>query len=428
MKRNMIKIAPKWSLVYSILSILFLLPLQGQTEKLSKRYQQEIAVSEFSQIISQGYWNLKLESHGRMRSSREGKDYILVPGGNDDVPALRLKEYRINTWDKNIVRLEVEIVLVPDDDKPEDAQELLDQLKIEVKRNEKNEILIDENLNIAKFGFENGFFSGNENVYTLENGKEFRVKGLSLQAALFIPKKSNLYLRSELGDISMGDLEGRLEADLLSCRLKGSGLGELVGRFQFYAKIEFDKINKASIQSHNSSFTAKEIGSLNLGQPSTLQARIPILEEQRQHRSSQSKYQFDKVGSIEIYESTNDKFKIGQLGSLASLHSTFSDYEIKELQHKLSLRAKNGDLIIESIHSDFESIEIDNKISEIKLNLAGIDDLQIKAFQNSYTEYHIPAHMRESLIEKKAAYLKGSPNESGSIQILCNSCVLRIQD
>ncbi|MEM8892305.1 MAG: hypothetical protein AAGD28_30280 [Bacteroidota bacterium] len=424
----MIKIAPKWSLVFSIIILLFFAPLQAQDQKLTKSFHKEIEVEEFSQIISQGFWNMEMESHGRMSSSREDRDYIMVPGGNDDVPALRLKEYHIRTWDKSSVKLEVEIVVIPDEDDPEEAQGLLDELSINLKRNEKNELLIDENLNIAKFGFENGFFSRNVNTYTLENGKSFRAKGLSIQAELFIPKKSNLYLRYQLGYITVGDLEGKLQADLLSSRLTGGNVKEFEGRFQFYAKVAFNQIEKATIQSDNSEFKVQELGSLSLGNPASMEAPIPLLESQRHQRSSLSKYYLDKVGQMEIYESTNDKFKIGQLGSLTSLHSTFSDYEIKELQNSLQLRAKNGDLKIEAIHADFTSIEVDNRISEIQLNLAGVPNLNIHPLHISYTEYHLPEKMKQSLIESQTAYHKGSKDLAGEIKLLCNSCVLTIKE
>ncbi|MEL6254494.1 MAG: hypothetical protein AAFR87_20970 [Bacteroidota bacterium] len=424
----MIKIASKWSLAFSILIFFFLQASLAQNEKLSKSYQKEIEVADFPQIISQGFWDMEFESHGRMSSKRKNRDYIMVPGGNDDVPALRLKEYFINTWDKASVKLEVEIVVIPDKDDPDQAQELLDELQIELKLNEKNEILIDENLNMAKFGFENGFFSRNVNTYTLENGKSFRVKGLSIQAALFIPKKSHLYLRYQLGYITIGDLEGKLQADLLSSRLTGGRAKEFEGRFQFYANVQFTQIEKASIQSENSEFKVEELGSLSLGNPTQMEARIPLLEAQRLQRSTHSKYYLKKVGEIKVYESINDKFFIGQLGSLTSLHSTFTDYEIKELHSSLKLRAKNGDLKIEGIKSGFSSIEIDNKISEIHLNFSSLENLEIRPFQHSYTEYDIPEKMKKILMEMKTTYRKGTSSKAGKISLLCNGCVLRITE
>jgi len=397
-------------------------------QEITRTFSKELSVAPESHIISNGPRYMAFESNGRMSSSLVDKEFTLVPGGNDDIPALLIKEYQIFTWELNKIRQIVEIKILPDEDAPEEAQQLMDKLQIRLTLHADGSIPIDDNLNIAKFGFVNGFFKRNTNTVTLENGKKYRVKSLIISSQLTIPSNARLSLKVKYISVSLGDLKGSLHLISESGSLRAGNINKLDAILNFTQLSVLD-IDSARVNVHNSSFAAKNIRSLVVGSNELTmndEAKKALFYDKR--KSTASTYTFESVTRLRIQETVNDKFFLGALGSLVSHHSTFSDYQIASLKDRLDLRAKNGDLRIEELASGFNSVKIENNVSTITIGLGKTKDYQLEIFQNKYTEYQFNEELSSIKDFPQNPYLKGNKDKAGKIVLGCESCKIILKD
>lgn len=434
MKRNIIPKALRWSLIYSIISLAMLCQGELLAQEISKTFTKELKVAPYSKIISKGPRNMAYASDGRMSSSTKDNKYVLIPGGNDDVPALIIKDYQVFTWEENKIRQIVQIGIVPDEDTPDEAQKLMDKLKIRLTHHADGSIPIDDNLNIAKFGFVNGFFKRNTNTVTLENGEKFRVKSLTIASQIYIPEESNLNLNIELVGAKIGDIKGKLYLNCQGGSIQGGHIKEMKASF-IYAKVNFKRIDSAWMNTQFAKISAEKVDYLEIGTEDLIEELDLDPRRERASRSAlwgtnslstTSTYRLNSLGTLDIVETVNDKFFLGSVEALKSQNSTFSNYEIDKLGKDLNLRSKNGDLTIKSVSQGFNSLKLENSISTIVIGLEKTEDYRIELFRNNYTEYEFPEELSSLRESYQKPYLKGDKTKAGKITLGCESCKITI--
>lgn len=414
--------------LYSMLFLGMLYAEKAKGQEISRTFTKELSVAPNSHIVSKGPRHMTYESSGRMSSSTKDNVYTLIPGGNDNVPALIVKDYQVFTWKENKIRQEVTISVIPDEKDPQEAQKLMDKLKIRLTLHADGSIPIDDNLNIAKFGFVNGFFTRNTNTVTLENGEKFRVKSLIISSQIHIPSNANLTLSSELVGVSIGDLEGNLALTFQGGTIRGGKVKSMQATL-LYAKAIFKNLGNVTLNSQVSSFTADKVDTLLVGSDNLaklVEVKGSLFKKGR--LSTATTYKIAYAGNVVLDETVNDKFYLETVGIMDSRNSTFSNYEIGVLKHALQIRAKNGDLNIKAVSKGFTSLQIENKLSEIEIGLGKTEDYLLEIFDNSYTEYVLPDHLSHLPNAAPKPYLKGKKEKAGKISIGCESCKISLKE
>ena len=431
MKKNIIKTALKCHWKYSFFACIFLFTVGIHAQTTTKTFTKELNVTNYTTMISKGPYSMGFKMNGRIDLNIGGGKFSITPGSNDGIAALTIEEYQIFTWNESKVRQTVEISITADEDVPQDAQKLMDNLKINLELDANNKLRIDDNMNIASFGFSNGWFTSNESFIVLDDGKKYVIKSINIKSSLHIPKKSNLELTSKYIPIIIGDIEGQVHLNVNNTTLKMGNIEQLEASI-LSSRAEFQSITNAKINGVSSEIKTGCIANLLIGSDYFLSENISnddLIAGGKQH-SYATNYRIEEVEEITISKTTFDKFIIGKVANLTSLESTFSDYTINKLTTKLLLSAKNGDLRIESITESFETIALDNDISSIYLGMNTSPHYTLKLFPNKYTEYDLPSGLislpETGLWEK--AYIKGDKKQAGTIVIQCHDCKVTVKD
>jgi len=319
------------------------------------------------------------------------------------------KGFKINTWDKDVVKHVVKVSVVPE--KQEEAQDFLNNLEVEVQESKNGKLEIgygmfsNNCLNIKKTSS-----NGKKYTYTLSNGKKYKVKSMKITGEIYIPKTMNVEIDAFHSSVVVGDLDSQLSADSRSSDLKGGQVKYLNLKGK-NGKAAFDKIGTATLDCTGTEFKTNDAGDMNIS-------------------SSMTKFNIGKVDKLMISETANDEFTINSADQLISLKSTFTNYDIDELSSTMDMRSVSGDVTIEEVKSGFEYIDIHNGTSTVNLGVGATKNYMINAYDNLFTEYKYPEKVK--LLKKdgkvKEVYLMGEENKAGKINIKCESCKINFKD
>ncbi|MDR6783632.1 hypothetical protein ABIE26_003049 [Pedobacter africanus] len=152
----------------------------------------------------------------------------------------------IRTWDKNEVRIEVDLKVYGDN--TAEAQELLDLTNIKA-MSAGGEVILDTKLAKGK----------------VKTGKKWKaeIKG-SYQ--VYMPVTNSLNLSHQYGDVSIGDLSGALEANVQYGNLKTGNLKSASNKIKIqYGSADIRNVNQAEIvQQYGAGLTIGSVGTLKL--------------------------------------------------------------------------------------------------------------------------------------------------------------------
>ena len=422
MKKNMIKKALRCSLIFS-------LSMQGlliSAQEISRTFSKSIQVSPEVAIFTKGPRALTIEMSGKMHMTSRKDDYILLPGGNNGVPALVIKDYTVSTWDKNELQQTVDITILPDEAAPQDATDLMNHLTMNLQPYLSNKIKIDDNLNISKINMVNGFFKSNITTITLTNGKQYQIKSMTIKSSLQIPRTCQLNISSKYVGIYIGDHTGKLQLDLESSEVTLGNANQLEASLKF-VNLTGKHITSAKLTASNTQFSVDKVDTLIIGKP-VHQSTGSLFGHKAS--SSSNKYLLETAGRLLIQETANDQFQIGALDHMSAANSTFSNYDIKSLHGSLNLSAKNGDLNLQTVKEGFESIIIDNHISTVNIGLQTTSNYKVEIDRNIYTELNFPIHLSTTKTELSPGtiFTKGNADKAGKINLRCDSCTIFLKD
>jgi len=199
MKINFNRKVKKWDWIFNcypfrLIGLLLFFTGIANGQNLTKVFEKEIEISQNATIVTNTPRSINMEMHGTM-SFNNTADGFMVNGKNGDLVLKLGKDFEINTWDKNTIKQEVEITIIPE--VKQEAQNLLNALIVNLDENAIGEVNVDCNMNLWKMELRNSFFSKDKTEFILSNGKRFTVKGLKIKTKLTIPKKSNLRITGE---------------------------------------------------------------------------------------------------------------------------------------------------------------------------------------------------------------------------------------
>ncbi|RZN83397.1 MAG: hypothetical protein EVB11_05440 [Winogradskyella sp.] len=392
------------------------------SQAITKQYEKELSVTSDSKIFIEGPGNLPFQSEGKLKVNTVN-GYALEPRDNNGIAAFVANKLDIKTSKNTFVKQIITVKVIPHEKYSEEAKALLEGLKINIHK-DANQYQIDNNLNIERLSFKNGFFKGTQNLIVLDDGSSYNVRGIEISTTIIVPDNVTLSVASKYIDVAIEDFKGELNINADKSTIMLSDVGELYGRFNS-CKVDFKTIDNANIIAYNTTINGDNVNLLDINTEEF------ILKESlfnRTKKASLSTYVIKTVGVLNILQTSNDEFKIDQVGTIDVKSSHFSNYQIKRLKNELSLNAKNGDISIDTISKEVTKLDINNRVSTINLGVQELDNYLIRFPVLEYTEKTIPSTAKDVSSEGEVAFQKGNGKTNGIISISCKNCKVNIKD
>ena len=394
----------------------------------TKTIFDEVAVRDKITIESNLPTSLDIHINGTVTTNNTSDRYTLN-GKNENIRLSILKDLEIETWEKNVVRQETKVT-IKGKSKQEEI-ELMDKLQLSLKEKASKRVVIDCNLNISKFKMVNGFFRAEECELVLSNGKSYQVEYLELETKLFIPKASDLVLKGyNYSTIRLGELEGNVDLDLQYAEVYGTSVLKLKANLGWCYNVMFDKVAFADISAFNSYIKINSLGGAGIGMQSLKGANLLTDLYNKTSNSSQTKYEFGVVGLLEIFSSANDEFIIGELGFLNMKNTNYSTVKANRLNDSMIIDANSTDIQIDKVVKNFTTIDVQNRLSEIRMVFEEGASYTIEVDEMSYFEFDPDKSvmkLKNRGTEGKVYYQKGMKGEGGKITLNCDKCKFDIR-
>ena len=438
MKTNSLATTKKWDCKFDMASLIKLilliqvcfLAVTGYSQEFKKTFSKEIEVSKDLSVHSNAPTSFNMEMHVH-RSTQNNTYFGYSILGKEGIDRLVVhKEYAVDTWDKNVVRQEVDITLRTEDQQA--GQALMDALQIELSQNMAGQVHVDANMNIEKFTMRNGRFRGDDCRIILKGGKKYKIEYLELKTRLYIPKTANLKVQSELNHtLLLSDLDGDLDLDLQYSEVFGKKVKNLNANLYFCYNVIFDEVQNVVASATNSHLKIGKVKNLNLGQLKL--GREPDLIESiagLQNNSSMNIYDFRQVDEVIVFDTANDEFKLGEVNDLKVEASVFSNYRILKLNKILDFSGKSGDLLIAELNKDFEKVDIKNSHSKLNINIAEDSNFNLNIIDKKLIDLKLPSNniLLNKTMGTTLRYKIGKDSPTGQIIIRCDKCELDIWD
>lgn len=310
---------------------------------------------------------------------------------------LEIENFPITTWDKPYVKQSIDVTIVPHK-KTEVAQELLESLVIQLHEGG-NRVNTDFDL-----GIESMIYTKKYCKIILKNKREFKIKDIKIKGSLYIPRNSNLNLKTISSNVTLGDLNGYLHLDMNSGDIRAGNVERLDAKLMF-CKAYFKEIKEARLHTTSGEFHADKIELVN--------CTSAIL----------GKYIISEIGDLEIENGSTNNFTIKKLGRLNAPRTDFCNFNIGNLKESLLINSINGDVTIDAVDNNFELIDITDGLSTVRLGLKPVENYLLTIFHSFHTKYQYPVGV--TLLTKedgyKEVYLKGTEDKAGKINIRCES-------
>lgn len=392
------------------------------SQTITKKYEKEINITSDSRIFIEGPGSLPFQSEGKLKVNTLN-GYALEPRDNEGLAAFVANKLDIKTSSDNLLKQVVTVKVIPHEKSKSDAKALVEAIKLTISK-EGTQYRIDNNVNIQRLSFKNGFFQGTKNIVVLDDGSMYNIRSIEISAIITVPEDITLSLTSKYIDVNIDDFGGILDINADKSTVKLNNINKLNGRFNS-CKVNFNSIENASIIAYNSTIKGNSVNLFDLGTEEI------VLKESlfgNTKKASLSTYKINTVDIMNIIETSNDEFKIEEIGSINVKSSHFSNYEIKRLKKELFIKAKNGNITIDTIANDVTKLEIDNQISTINLGVQELDSYLINFPKLIYSEKIIPIDAKEISQGEEIAFSKGIINDKGLISISCENCKIDIKD
>lgn len=231
-------------------------------------------------------------------------------------------DLKINTWDKNEIKLVGEIII--DSDKKDDIDKLLDVFK-------NPKVIQSENqLNIKTDIAKNTIVIGPVKKITLVNGKTIRIDKFKANYTLWIPKTINFELKSKYNNVDIADLTGELDFDLYEVDL--TLLSFVNGKFDMkYSNAEIGKGKSANFNIYECDVEIKEVNTIK-------------------SITKYSKFNVEIASSISV-NSYDDKFRISTLNKELTGEAKYSDFNIESNTEIINMNVYESDITVLNVNN-----------------------------------------------------------------------------
>lgn len=313
--------------------------------------------------------------------------------------------FEIYTWDKELIKRVFIIKVDPIDS--DEANNFIKYLKFGSLQPAKKTIYLNLDCGVNLIHADRKKW-----IVKMADGKKFTMKAYNIKICLYIPKKNELILKSNLSKISLGDLTNKASLNLRSVRLKANNINEL-GLKAYNSEVQINNISRAIIQADHCEMNSTYID----------YAKIVS--------SGYSTYTLTEVGDLNIIDSKEDDFTIRNLYNIKCIKSVFTNYNINTLHQSLDIHAQNGDIFIDDLNNSFSEVNIYNSFSIIKIGSVNVSNLLLNT-NTKLTEYYFSNEIntideKKELGYKIGRYYKGSDSASRTINIDCVQCEINLK-
>ncbi len=265
------------------------------------------------------------------------KEFSLTPNSNVYLEN-RFGQMNIENWDKNSISITIEIKV--DYPESEKTTRLLNAINIEINQ-------VGDNIS-AITKIDEDYMKPWNKIFNNDS------KDFSIDWEVKMPKQTNLDIANRYGDIFINELTGKCKIELRYGNLKANRVfrgnnDPLNSLILGYGNANIDEVNWFKVD--------LKYGKLNIGKAKAIVAV-----------SKYSKVIIDQVSSI-VSESKYDTYSIGTISNFVG-EGDYTTYRFEELTKKLDLTVKYGDVRIDKIPTNFESIKFNGSYTGI---YAGID-------------------------------------------------------
>ncbi len=283
--------------------------------------------------------------------------YEAFPLGEETTVEIENKygDVYIETWEKDSVAFEIEIVAYAEKD--EFLEELLDLVEIDFKSYStfiiaKTEIGESQNL-LDKAGF----FISKKIAGTKEVRVNYRV---------FLPTETALSIENEFGDIYIDEYLGEIDIDLSHGELRANLLADIQSIKIRYGEVKIDEASG---------------GRLNLG--FVKGAELGLLSDVF-IKSSSSEIDIEEIDVLKL-ESRLDEIYIESLGELAG-KTTMTKVHVKYLMDGADLESKYGNVRIEELMPTATKVKMNGTNTDYAIDLSadasGTFEIQMSSSKN----------------------------------------------
>jgi len=276
----------------------------------------------------------------------------------------------INNWDKNQVSIDVTITI--DHHNEEKAKELIDFIDVKFSQSGSTIEAITEIDD--KFSKWNSFSFG-------DNKKEF-----SIDYKINIPKNIKVDLSNKYGSVFINEITGHSKISVK------------------YGNLKINKLSRENKKPLNEIYLAYSNGKIDECKWLNLTLKYSKLEIEGCKAliavTKYSKLYVDKASSI-VCESKYDEYRIGNIANFVTT-SAYTDFDIDEITKKLEFDNRYGNLNVDYVPKDFESIEIENEYGDIDIAIDMNASYNLKG-SAKYADIDYPEEGRVSRIKESSS-------------------------
>ena len=243
---------------------------------------------------------------------------------------------KINTWEKDSVIFDIKIKV--EDKKLSKLEKTIDDLDFDF-INSQHFVIVRTKIGENRSGIEKEIANFKESVF-LSDGK------IEIDFTVWMPKTNQLKVENKFGDIYIDDYLGDIEINLSNGNIKAHDFSGKTNLKLNFGDATFNKMKSGRLECNYSEIYIKEAGKLQIV-------------------SKSSEFEINEVNEINA-ESRRDKFRI-QLIDILEAWGSFTNYRITELTNNLNVKTEYGDLDIQKVATDFKSVYIESKSTDVNL-------------------------------------------------------------
>ena len=307
-------------------------------------------------------------------------------------------DININTWDKDMLRIEIHIEVNADSES--DAAKVISLYEQSI---EKTSWGVSIKLEPFSDKVKNINTSNGKTKMVLKSGETLHYSDLDVEVEIFTSKDHDLKLENSFSNVSLGELNAAADIILFSSSLKANNLNALKLETSFSDALFHDcptidvDVNSSEISFH----TVK-------------MAKV---------QSSFSEIEINDLHTIEL-QSQSDEIEIGRLEAIVGT-GAFTSFEIGTVAKTVDLKAQSATVEIAEVESGFISIDLKSDFSTIEIDLED-DSYQLEVDAN-FSE----VRTSDGEIESEGAFHTGIDysgvignikSPTSKIKISCNSC------
>jgi hypothetical protein len=205
--------------------------------------------------------------------------------------------------------------------------------------NSQHFIIVRTKVGESRSGFEKEIANFKESVFQ-SGGK------IEIDYNVWLPKSNQLKVENKFGDIYIDDYSGEIEINLSNGNLKSHDFSGNTNLKLSFGDATINTIKSGRLDCNYSEVYIKEADKLQIV-------------------SKSSEFEINEISEINA-ESRRDKFRIHLINALTA-QGSFTNYRITEFKNALNLKTEYGDLDIEKMATDFKSVYIESKSTDMNL-------------------------------------------------------------